>query len=168
MTTRIFQTLLLAAFLLSGAIPAAAQRSFSVNISPDGEATLTAFLPEHPDGRAILACPGGGYHQTSIGNNAQCAPLYNSLGISYFILKYRMACALLSKSFSIRSSPSAKDATRAPGTISWGRRPLILCCLSAILRRSKSRRRPRPQSSSRAQTIAGFRPSSMRRLTTSR
>ena len=65
-------------------------QSFSRVVSADGEAVLTAFLPEHPTGQAILAFPGGGYRQTSIGNNAQWAPLYNSLGIAYFILKYRM------------------------------------------------------------------------------
>lgn len=85
-----FLPLALAALLLTALRPAAAQTTFTVNISDDGGATLTAFLPEHPDGRAILAFPGGGYRQTSIGNNAQWAPLYNSLGISYFILKYRM------------------------------------------------------------------------------
>lgn len=92
MMNRILRSLplLLAAALLLTARPAAAQTSFTVNISDDGGATLTAFLPEHPDGRAILAFPGGGYRQTSIGNNAQWAPLYNSLGISFFILKYRM------------------------------------------------------------------------------
>mgnify|MGYP002624770392 CR=1 FL=1 len=82
--------ILLAALLLTALRPAAAQTTFTVNVSDDGLATLTAFLPEHPDGRAILAFPGGGYAQTSIGNNAQWAPLYNSLGISFFILKYRM------------------------------------------------------------------------------
>lgn len=81
---------MLAVILLLAAPMAFGQTTFTVRVSDDGEATLTAFLPEHPDGRAILAFPGGGYHQTSIGNNAQWAPLYNSLGISYFILKYRM------------------------------------------------------------------------------
>ncbi|MCR4860152.1 MAG: alpha/beta hydrolase [Bacteroidales bacterium] len=88
---RILRTLALLAVLSAMTLtPAAAQMTFTLPVSPDGEATLTAFLPEHPDGRAILAFPGGGYRQTSIGNNAQWAPLYNSLGISYFILKYRM------------------------------------------------------------------------------
>ena len=82
--------LLMAALLLASLRLAAAQTPLTFQLSPDGEATLTAFLPEHPDGRAILAFPGGGYRQTSIGNNAQWAPLYNSLGISYIILKYRM------------------------------------------------------------------------------
>ncbi len=80
----------LLAVLLSVAGPAAAETSFTLRVSADGEATLTAFLPEHPDGRAILAFPGGGYRHTSIDNNALWAPLFNSLGISFFILKYRM------------------------------------------------------------------------------
>ena len=70
--------------------PAGEPRSFTLPISPDGEATLTAFLPARPSGRALLAFPGGGYRQTSIGNNAQWAPFYNERGISFFILKYRM------------------------------------------------------------------------------
>ena len=92
MTDRILLSLrlCLAVILLLAAPLAFGQTTFTVRVSDDGESTLTAFLPEHPDGRAILAFPGGGYRQTSIGNNAQWAPLYNSLGISYFILKYRM------------------------------------------------------------------------------
>lgn len=93
MTHRIhlfFRPLLAAALLLGGMLPGAAQRTFSVNISDDGEAVLTAFLAENPDGRAMLAFPGGGYSSTGIGNNALWAPLCDSLGISLFILKYRM------------------------------------------------------------------------------
>ncbi|MBP5398732.1 MAG: alpha/beta hydrolase [Bacteroidales bacterium] len=76
--------------LLMACMPMFAQREFTLPVSADGEATLTAFLPAQPSGRAIVAIPGGGYRSTSIGNNAQWAPLYNELGISYFILKYRM------------------------------------------------------------------------------
>ena len=68
--------------LLTVCMPMFAQRAFTLPVSADGEATLTAFLPAQPSGRAIVAIPGGGYRSTSIGNNAQWAPLYNEMGIS--------------------------------------------------------------------------------------
>ena len=85
-----WKTSLLCTVLALAFVPGLRAQSFTRTVSDDGEAVLTAFLPEHPSGRAIVAFPGGGYRQTSIGNNAQWAPLYNSLGIAYFILKYRM------------------------------------------------------------------------------
>ena len=86
----LWKTSLLCAMLGLAFVPGLRAQSFTRTVSDDGEAVLTAFLPEHSSGRAIVAFPGGGYRQTSIGNNAQWAPLYNSLGIAYFILKYRM------------------------------------------------------------------------------
>ena len=87
---RFLPTVLLCALLCAAVLHAAVPRTFTLPVSTDGGATLTAFLPEQPSGRALLAFPGGGYRQTSIGNNAQWAPFYNERGIAFFILKYRM------------------------------------------------------------------------------
>lgn len=81
-------------FALCGlALMATAQtaRQFTVNITDDGEATLQAFLPEKPTGRAVVACPGGGYsHLAMAHEGTDWAPYFNQQGIALFVLKYRM------------------------------------------------------------------------------
>ena len=65
--------------------------TFTLNITPDGASTLTCFLPSQPSGRAVVACPGGGYsHLAMEHEGTQWAPFFNRLGIAYFVLKYRM------------------------------------------------------------------------------
>lgn len=66
------------------------QPSFTIALTSDSAATLTAFLPEQPTGRSLMAIPGGGYKQTSIANACLWAPFFNELGYAFFILKYRM------------------------------------------------------------------------------
>lgn len=54
---------------------------------------IRAFLPDSSiaTGRAILACPGGGYTHLALENEGyDWAEFYNGLGIAYFVLKYRM------------------------------------------------------------------------------
>lgn len=43
-------------------------RQFTVSLTPDAKATLAAYLPEHPTGRAVVDCPGGGYSHLSMQN----------------------------------------------------------------------------------------------------
>ena len=82
--------LLLLAFL-SLAASAQTARKFVMNITSDGQSTLTAYLPEHPTGRAVVGCPGGGYVKLSMQNEGHdWAPFFNGQGIAYFVLKYRM------------------------------------------------------------------------------
>ena len=53
--------------------------------------SLTVFTPENPNGTAIIICPGGGHNKlviTAEGNEA--AKYLNSLGITAFVLKYRL------------------------------------------------------------------------------
>lgn len=66
-------------------------RTFTVNITPDGKANLTAYLPEQPSGRAVVGCPGGGYVNLSMKNEGHdWASYFNRQGIAYFVLQYRM------------------------------------------------------------------------------
>ncbi|MGN1246003.1 MAG: alpha/beta hydrolase [Muribaculaceae bacterium] len=52
---------------------------------------LTVYVPKHPCGVAVLACPGGSYLQVWIGTEGHnMAYWYNSLGITYAVLKYRL------------------------------------------------------------------------------
>lgn len=53
--------------------------------------TLSVFLPDHPCGLAVLACPGGGYQDVWYSHEGhQLAAWYNAQGIVYAVLKYRL------------------------------------------------------------------------------
>ncbi len=61
------------------------------NIVYIAEPTLTVYLPETPNGLAVIACPGGGYDHLSLENEGHdMAPWYNAQGIVYAVLQYRM------------------------------------------------------------------------------
>lgn len=52
---------------------------------------MTVYLPPQPNGRAIVACPGGGYsHLATDHEGHNWAPFYNQLGYAYAVLEYRM------------------------------------------------------------------------------
>jgi len=73
------------------AVSAQTARQFTLNLTPDGSATLAAYLPQSPTGRAVLGCPGGGYSTLSLQNEGhQWAAFFNKQGIAYFVLTYRM------------------------------------------------------------------------------
>ena len=75
------------------ALTATAQtaRKFTVNITPDGAANLTVYLPEKGTGRAIVDCPGGGYTHIALQHEGHdWAPFFNRLGIAFCVLQYRM------------------------------------------------------------------------------
>jgi len=66
---------------------------FKVNITADGEAYLTVYLPDAATstGRAVVACPGGGYSNLAMNHEGHhWADFFNKQGIAYFVLKYRM------------------------------------------------------------------------------
>lgn len=68
-------------------------RKITLKNSADGESELTIYLPtaEKATGRAIVGCPGGGYTHLSMDNEGHnWAEFYNSQGIAYAVLKYRM------------------------------------------------------------------------------
>ena len=53
--------------------------------------TLSVFLPEKPNGSAMVICPGGGYAFLAITKEGyKAAKWLNSLGITAFVLKYRL------------------------------------------------------------------------------
>ena len=93
LTKQLSKRPLVATLLCFLALSAAAQtaRKFTVNITPDGESTLQAFIAEEPSGRAVVALPGGGYsHLAMEHEGTDWAPYFNQQGISLFVLKYRM------------------------------------------------------------------------------
>jgi acetyl esterase/lipase len=77
--------------------------------------TLTAYFPprDKANGTAVIICPGGGFHTISINNEgADVARYLNSLGITAFVLRYRLtrtnAAFLFVMRYRIRT-PSAMD-----------------------------------------------------------
>ena len=73
------------------AAPAQTLRQHSVKLSSDGKAHMDVYLPEHPTGRAVVCCPGGGYSHLSMQNEGhQWAPWFNQQGIAFAVLTYRM------------------------------------------------------------------------------
>lgn len=53
--------------------------------------TLTPFIPEKPNGTAIIVAPGGAFHILSIESEGnQVAKKLNEKGITVFVLKYRL------------------------------------------------------------------------------
>ncbi|MGI6224256.1 MAG: acetylxylan esterase AxeA1 [Prevotella sp.] len=66
-------------------------RQFTISNSLDGQSKLIAFLPEHPTGRAIIDCPGGAYaYECMDYEGTDWATFFNSQGIAYFVLNYRL------------------------------------------------------------------------------
>lgn len=59
-----------------------------VNVS---EPTITAYVPENPNGTAILVCPGGGFCILSYETEGELvARELNKRGITAFVLRYRL------------------------------------------------------------------------------
>ena len=54
--------------------------------------TLTVYKPEKPNGSAMIVAPGGGHRELVVGEEGTKAALYlNTLGVTAFVLKYRLA-----------------------------------------------------------------------------
>ena len=55
------------------------------------EPTLTIYPARKPNGLAIIACPGGGYVRLAMNHEGHdMAPWFNTQGITFAVLKYRM------------------------------------------------------------------------------
>jgi len=53
--------------------------------------SITAYFPEKPNGMAVLICPGGGHENLVFNSEGKDAATYlNSIGITAFVLKYRL------------------------------------------------------------------------------
>ena len=65
--------LIILAVCMTLAVSSQTARTFTLNLTDDGQAQMVCFLPEKPSGRAIVGIPGGGQR-----------------GISYFVVNYRL------------------------------------------------------------------------------
>lgn len=77
--------------------------------------TVTVFLADSKiaNGTSVVICPGGGYHHLSINKEGyKIAKWLNTLGISAFVLKYRLPSDLIMKDKSIGPLQDAQEAIR--------------------------------------------------------
>jgi len=75
--------------------------------------TLRVFSPKEPNGSAILICPGGGYAYLSIEKEGyKVAEWLNTLGVTAFVLKYRLPSDEIMIDKSIGPLQDAQEAMR--------------------------------------------------------
>jgi acetyl esterase/lipase len=86
----------LIAFMLCVAATTWAQstvKTFTLKNSADGKSEIKAFLPpaDKATGRAIVACPGGGYAFVAMEHEGtNWAQYFNDQGIALFVVNYRL------------------------------------------------------------------------------
>lgn len=69
----------------------AAEEDHGLFVTNVTDPVLTVYVPEHPNGLAVIACPGGSYLQVWHGSEGHnLAEWYNEQGITYAVLKYRL------------------------------------------------------------------------------
>jgi acetyl esterase/lipase len=83
------------------------------SVSNVSEPTLTVYKPKNANGTALLIFPGGGYDHLSMLKEGQKVALwFNSLGITTFVLKYRLPSDKIMKNKSIGPLQDAQEAMR--------------------------------------------------------
>jgi acetyl esterase/lipase len=75
--------------------------------------TLSVFVPEKPNGTAMVICPGGGYAYLAINKEGfKVAKWLNTLGITAFVLKYRLPSDEIMKDKTIGALQDAQESIR--------------------------------------------------------
>lgn len=75
--------------------------------------TLSVFLPEKPNGTAVVICPGGGYAYLAINKEGyKVAKWLNTLGITAFVLKYRLPSDEIMNDKTVGPLQDAQEAIR--------------------------------------------------------
>ena len=83
--------LIILAVCLALSVSSQTARTFTLNLTADGQAKMVCFLPEKPCGRAIVGIPGGGYSMLSnTHEGTQASGWLNQRGIAYFVVNYRL------------------------------------------------------------------------------
>ena len=77
--------------LLAMSTQAQTARKFTINLTADSAANMVCFIPETPNGKAIVGIPGGGYSVLSNSHEGYLASDWlNKQGIAYFVVNYRL------------------------------------------------------------------------------
>lgn len=90
--------------------------------------SITAYVPEHPNGASMLIVPGGGYHILVDYEGRDYSEFLNQYGITCFVLKHRLGKRGGDPAKGYRHPIMMNDAARALRTIrtrskSWGLDP---------------------------------------------
>ncbi|QJX47430.1 alpha/beta hydrolase [Hymenobacter taeanensis] len=109
--------------LYSGAVPNSkpSQTTEAVTKRPDGsprisqvvQPTLTVYKAAKPNGTAVIVCPGGGYAMLAMDHEGHdVARRFNVMGITAFVLKYRLPLSASQTDKSITPLLDAQQAIR--------------------------------------------------------
>ena len=75
--------------------------------------TLTIYKAENPNGAAVLICPGGGYVRLASDKEGDSVAVWlNSLGVTAFVLKYRLPLDAIMENKSTGPLQDAQEALR--------------------------------------------------------
>lgn len=75
--------------------------------------TLTVFVPKNPNGTSVVICPGGGYQFLAIDKEGyKTAEWFNTLGITAFVLKYRLPSDKIMKNKAVGPLQDAQESVR--------------------------------------------------------
>lgn len=84
-----------------------------IDISKVTIPTLKVFVPKKPNGTSIVICPGGGYAYLAINKEGyKTAEWLTTLGITVFVLKYRLPHDLIMKDKTIGPLQDAQESIR--------------------------------------------------------
>ena len=90
-TIRMKKLCLFGLLLLGISAQAQTARTFTLDLTADGQAQMVCFLPESPSGKAVVGVPGGGYSMLSNTHEGTLvAEWMNQQGIAYFVVNYRL------------------------------------------------------------------------------
>jgi acetyl esterase/lipase len=63
----------------------------ALGTADEDKPSITAYIAKSPNGTAVIVCPGGGYQHLAVDHEGvQIAKWLNSLGITAFVLQYRL------------------------------------------------------------------------------
>jgi acetyl esterase/lipase len=88
--------------------------------------TLTKFAPAKPNGVSIIICPGGGYGRLAIDHEGvDVAKAFNQIGVTAFVLKYRLPNDSIMVDKSTGPLQDAQQAIRMvrQQSVAWGLNP---------------------------------------------
>lgn len=75
--------------------------------------SLTVYVPKNPNGTAVIICPGGGYEYLSIQKEGyKTAEWFNAIGITAFVLKYRLPNDIIMENKAIGPLQDAQESVR--------------------------------------------------------
>lgn len=87
-----------------------------IRLADIGNPTIKVFTPEHPNGSAVVVCPGGGYGILAMDlEGTEVCQWFNSVGVTAILLKYRVPAP----PGKLRHELPLQDAQRALGLVRY-------------------------------------------------